>query len=329
MAFNKGAQAIQEAEQQEAAARKAAYSADRLDYLKIPDGDSAYIRLLTPSREWIKVAQHSYVKTKPAPKGVKNWPKGMGAVCRNDRQLGFNDCYICEHNLPSAGRNEFAKPSSRCWALAVLRHPVRGDGSEALGGEELRGKLLGYTNTLEEYEILDGDKKPTGKKAERLHLVVVNFTWKQLFATLAHAEENYVGGVLGRDFKIMRSGSGTDTEYTVLAMDPAEEDGEGTILKPGSPGWQLYIDEMKRRDIDPDNQLEKLVMDQASEEHYARWFDPTKMVEKGKIVPAIPGEAAEVFTGDYPPKPTDDAPNSPEQEAALAKMRQRLMAGNA
>lgn len=324
MAFNKGAKAIEQAEQQEAAARKAAYSADRLDYLQVKAGDTAYIRLLTPADEWIKVAQHSYAKTKPAPGNQKNWPKGMSAVCRYDKQLGYDDCYICDHNVPVANRNEFAKPTQRCWALAVLRHQVRGDGSEALGGEELRGKLLGYGNVLEEYEILDKDKKPTGKKAERLHLVIVNMTWKQLFATLAHAEENYVGGALGRDFMIKRTGEGTNTEYNVLAMDPAEEDSQGTILKPGSPGWKIYTDELERREID----LEKLILEQASEEHYARLFDPTKTVDKdGKIVAAIPGDSAEVFTGNYPPKPVDDEPQDAATQEKLAAMRAKLLNG--
>lgn len=326
MGFEKGASAIEQAEKQEAAARKAAYSADRIDYLKVPDGETAYIRLLTPASDWIKVAQHSYVQTKPAPAGVKSWPKGMGAVCRNDKQIGYDDCYICANNLRSAGRNEFAKPSSRCWALAVLRHPVRGDGSEALGGEEARGMLLGYADTLEEYEVLDKDKKPTGKKAERLSLVIVNFTWKQLFATLAHAEQSYVGGALGRDFMIKRTGEGTDTEYNVLALDPAEEDGKGTILKPGSPGWQRYMDELKRRDIDPDNQLESLILDQASEEHYARWFDPTKTVEKGKVVPVGAAQAADGHSGQSQP-PSVGQPEDPATSEKMADIRRRILEG--
>lgn len=324
MGLAKGVSAIEQSEKQEAAARKAAYAADRIDYLKIEPDGVAYVRLVTPASEWIKVAQHNYVKTKPAPEGVKSWPKGMSAVCRNDRGLGYNDCYICAHSLPSAGRNEFAKPSSRCWALGVLREQVRGDGSEALGGEEMRGKLLGYRNVLEEYEILDADKKPTGKKAERLALVILNFTWKQLFATLAHAEENYVGGVLGRDFKIMRSGSGTDTEYSVLAMDPAEEDAEGTILKPGSPGWQLYTDELKRRGIDPDDQLEKLILEQASELHYARWFNPNLNVDKdGKIVPASGSSAGAAVPA--PASASDDV--SPEHQERMAAMKAKLLGG--
>lgn len=331
MAFDKGAQAIEQSEKQEAAARKAAYSADRIDYLKVADGDSAHIRLLTPPSEWIKVAQHSYVKTKAAPSGVKSWPKGMGAVCRNDKQIGYDDCYVCAQNLPSADRSDFAKPSPRCWALAALRKPVRGDGSEALGGPDKQGVLLGYTNVLEEYEILDKDRKPTGKRAERLGLVIVNFTWKQLFATFAHSEENYVGGALGRDFKIMRTGQGTDTEYTVLAMDPSEEDAEGNILKPGSKGWQLYTDEMKRRGIDPDNQLEKLVMDQASAEHYARWFDPTVTVDKdGNIVPVSSSGGG---PGDGPshtvpkPRPDEDEQDDAAHQERLALLRSKLQQG--
>lgn len=336
MGFNKGAQAIEQDDKLEQEARKAAFSADRLDYLSIGEDETVHIRLITPATEWIKVAQHSFVKTKDKPEGVNNWPKSMGAVCRHDKQirsiLNTTDCYVCDKQLKSAFRDEFAKPSGRVWAIAALRHQVRGDGTPeqliklgvspeeaARDAESLRGKLLGYDDVREEYDVLDKDKKPTGQKAERIKFVIVNMTWSSVFVTFASAEENYVGGACGRDFAIRKTGTKPKYEYHTLAIDPIPG------LAPGEEAWKRYTDELERREID----LEDIVLKQASAEHYAQWFDPTKKVEKGKIVDSgatITATAAEVYTGQYPPKPVDE-PGTPEQQAKIASMRDRLLSG--
>lgn len=332
MGLTKGADAIAQREKAAADARKAAYSADRLDYLSISDGESAYVRLLTPASEWVFVAQHSYVKTKPQPADFKGnkWPEAMGAVCRNDAgvreelNLQSGDCYVCTNKLPSGFRKEFAKPSPRVWAVAALRQQIRGDGTERMGGEELRGRLLGYDDVLEEYKVLGKDGQPTEQTAERIKLVLINMTYKQIFATLKHADANVIGGVQSRDFMIQRTGSGTDTEYQVLMLDPVD-DTDGQPLKPGSPGWKRYDDVLAAREVD----LVKIVLKQASDEHYARWFDRTKQVDKdGKVVPVegatISGTSAEVYKGEFPPAP-DDTPVSQEQRDKVAALRERLI----
>lgn len=331
MGLTKGADAIEQREKDMADARKAAYASDRIDYFSVKDGETGYIRLLTAAEDWIFVAQHSFVQTKPQPADFKGskWPTAMGAVCRNDvgvrEELGLpkDDCYICTNKLQSGFRKEFAKPSPRVWALAALRFQVRGDGTEEKGGPELRGKSLGYDDVMEEYKLLDKDGKPTEQTAERIKIVLVNMTYKQIFATLKHADMNYPGGVMGRDFAIRRVGEGTDTEYQVLAIDPTEE-ADGQILKPGSPGWKRYEQVLADREVN----LTEIVLKQASDEHYARWFDRTKQVGKdGKVVPVegatITDTSAEVFKGEYPPA-DDDSPMTEEQRAKIASLRQRL-----
>jgi hypothetical protein len=330
--FDKGASAIEQQEERDAEARKAAYSSDRLSYLTIDPGDTVYIRLLTPASEWIGVRQHSFVKTKPAPKDAPRWPKSMGAVCRYDPQiqsiLGNDGCYICDNKLQSGFRDEFAKPSSRSWALAVMRHQVRGDGTPEMGGKELQGKLIGYDDVYEEYEPLDDEGKPSGVKRQRLKIVIINQTWSNFFATFKNAEDNYASGALGRDFHIRRIGEKKETEYHLLAADPIRDANGKETLNPSTPAWKRYTDALAERKID----LEQLVLGQASDEYYAKWFDVTKQVDKdGKIVPVdgatISETSAQVFTGEYPPAPNDE-PLTESQQDAMARMRERLT-GNA
>jgi len=277
MGFNKGSEAIEKEVKDEKAALAARN--DRLDFFSLSsDGDDAILRFLTDGPDWIKVAQHSFIKTKAAPKEAKSWPKAMGAVCRYDKQIAdmFGDCYICDNELTSNFKPEFVKPSGRVWALAVVRQQIKGDGSEQLGGEEKRGKIVGVGDYAEEYEILDKDGKPTNKKGVRPKIVIVNMSWQNFFAALHHAWSMH-GTICDRDFVVKRTGTGTDTTYNIMPMDRTEK------LTPSTQAWQRYTNELTTREID----LDDLVLKQASDEHYALWFDKTKALDKdGKIVSA-------------------------------------------
>lgn len=315
--FNRGAKSIEHEEQQRAAAISG--KANRLDYFKVDKGDTVYVRFLTDGDDdgWIKVAQHNYARCKPAPEGVKSWPKGLTGVCRYDGQireiLGTSDCYICDNEVPSGSREEFAKPTNRVWALAVLRHRVIGDGSEELGGPDFDGKFLGYDDVWEEYTVLDAKGEPTNEKAERPKIVIVNMAWNNFFQPLSSMYQMY-GTVCDRDFAIKRTGDGRDTAYSIMPLDKTEG------LEPGSQSWkERYTDQLEQRDIT----LEKIVLDLASDEHYARFFDATKAVDKdGKISAVIPGSAAKVFTGEAD-KESEDAV-APEDSEKLAALKERL-----
>lgn len=321
MGFIKGSKAVEDADRAAQEARKAAFS-DRLGYFSLKDGETAFIRLLTPAEgedSWIHVAQHSGVKTKKGPKDATKWPTSMGAVCRYDSQvkelLGTEDCYICDNKLNGFG-NKFAKPNTRVWALAVMRHQIRGDGSDEMGGPELKGKVLGMDDVLEKYQELDADGKPNGIELERPEIVMINMSWSNFFAALGHAQDSY-GSVCDRDFSVRRVGEGTDTEYHIMPVDKVPG------LEPGTEKWKVYEDLLKEREI----VLDDIVLKQASDEHYARFFDPTKTVDKdGKVVAVIPSGAAEVFA----PTPDNNTPDDELDEAAqqrLASLRERLAKG--
>ena len=61
-----------------------------------------------------------------------------------------------------------------------------------------------------------------------------------------------------------------DTEYHVIALDPTPD------LTPDTPAWKRYDDEIERRKIE----LGEIILKQAGDEHMARWFDVTKVVDK-------------------------------------------------
>jgi hypothetical protein len=274
------------------------------DYFGLKDdGDSAVVRLLTDHDDWIWVNQHSFVPTKPGPKDAEKWPKNMTSVCRYDKAFGghYADCYIDDAKL----KNSFGKVASarpRVWALAVEREIVRGDGSEALGGPAKQGVVVGIRDKIDEVDELGADGKPTGTKLQYPRIVVINQPMKGFFSHFKALHGLY-GTVVDRDFSITRSGTGTDTEYKIVPIDPIADPATGqNLIKPGTPIWEKYLQAVAEREIS----LEGIVADKASDEYYARFFDPTKSVEKdGTIV------AATATAGGVVNLPAADATSGP------------------
>jgi hypothetical protein len=255
------------------------------DYFGLKDdGDSAVVRLLTDHDDWIWVNQHSFVPTKAGPKDAEKWPKNMTSVCRYDKAFDghYADCYIDDAKL----KNSFGKVASarpRVWALAVEREIVRGDGSEALGGPAKQGVVVGIRDKIDEVDELGTDGKPTGAKLQYPRIVVINQPMKGFFSHFKALHGLY-GTVVDRDFSITRSGTGTDTEYKIVPIDPIADPATGqNLIKPGTPIWEKYLQAVAEREIS----LEGIVADKASDEYYARFFDPTKSVDKdGNITSA-------------------------------------------
>jgi hypothetical protein len=268
MSFRRGGSAAEEAEKE-----SNANSGGRrgLDYFGLKnDKDSTVVRLLTDHDDWPYVEQHSFVPTKAAPKGAENWPKSMTSVCRKDPAFGghYTDCYICDQKI----KNNFGKlatPRVRVWALAVERELVRGDGSEALGGPAKNGIVVGIRDKIDEVDALDADGKPTGEKLKYPRIIVINQPMKGFFANLKALHGLY-GTVCDRDFQITRDGVGTDTNYKITPIDPIPD------VKPGTPEWEKYLQAVAEREVN----LEAIVADKASDAYYARFFDPSKSVDK-------------------------------------------------
>jgi hypothetical protein len=289
--FVRGSSVIEADEEAAQAARKAGFSDGRVPFFAMKAGATMYVRLLTPAdgdEGWFKTAQHAGVQTKPAPADMQDktkWPKQMGGVCRKDKQiasiLNCEDCYVCDNKLTGFG-GKIARATNKVWSLAVERVQVLGDGSEALGGPTKLGKVVGYGDVTEEYEVRDDEGKPSGVKALRPRIIVINMSWGNFFASLHHAYTT-LGDVCERDFAIRRIGDGTDTDYHIMPLNPTPD------LAPGTDAWKRYTDELERREID----LGEIILRQASDEHYARWFDPTKNVDKeGNITAASAADVA-------------------------------------
>lgn len=285
--FRRGGNAAEEADK---AAAKAARSRGKgPDYFRLKDDrDTAVIRPYTDHDDWIWVEQHSFVPTKPAPKGAENWPDSMTSVCRHDKAFTgvYTDCYVCDNKL----KNRFgklARPAIRIWALAVERELVRGDGSPELGGPAKEGVVVGVRDKIDEIEETDENGNATGTVLRFPRILIVNMPMKGFFANLKALYGLY-GTVTDRDFVVTRDGTGTDTNYRITALDPIAD------VRPGTPAWERYTQAVNEREIN----LEAIVADKASDAYYARFFDVAKQVdEDGNVVAAGSAPAAPAAGG--------------------------------
>lgn len=284
VAFRRGGAAaeVAEGENREAAKSRRSSGPDYLSLTK--DGEQVLVRLLTDDPDVIWVDQHSFIPTKAAPDDAENWPKKLTAVCRKDKAFTghFKDCYICKNKI----KNDFGKvsyPQIRVWALAVERELVKGDGTEALGGPEKKGVVVGVRDKTIEVDQVDEDGKETGEKLRYPKVIIINQPVNNFYSHFRQMLGLHKN-LTDRDYLITRKGTGTGTEYVVTSMDPIES------LKPGTPAWQRYLETLAERKID----LGEIVMAKADDAYYAKFFDPEFEVDKdGKVVPAGTAAKAE------------------------------------
>lgn len=330
MGLKKGSSAIEESIKKDQNFRVFGNKPRYMETMK--DNDVTYLRFITDATDWCKTKQHSYARTKPAPRHVKadKWPKGAKLICRKDHDLAPDypgGCYACTNKILNGQRNEVEKAVPRVWALAVVREQVIGDGSEKLGGEPFRGKLRGFKDAAEEYAILDDKGEDTGETGVRPKLVIVNMAWKNFYAKLHNFKLMYLTAC-DRDYRIRRVGDGTDTDYHIVPADPSPD------LMPGTEGWQRYEQMLVDRKVD----LDAIIMELVSDEHIAKYFDPTKDLDyDGKIVPAgtvEPRESKESKTAgssdmdaSFTPVGGSAEVTDPEEQRRLASLRNRLEGG--
>ena len=240
-------------------------------------GQSVVIRLLTECEPdengdggWISALQHGFIATKNAPADHEgNWPEQMPAICRHDPQfavMNYPDCPIDLFGLKGLKDLKYKKPSVRVWALACLREEIIGTQEMVDEGTiepVMVGKRVGHTDALREIDEVDDDGKPTGKTKSERALIVVNMATKNFFAGI-EAVAGYYGMICDQDLLITRRGEGLQTEYDVVPL------GRTDSLYPGTESWQRYEKAIEEQGLD----LEQLVSDRASDEYYARFFDP-------------------------------------------------------
>lgn len=274
--FRKGAEAAAEAS-------KGGGNFAKTHFFGLEDGKQAILRFITDAADWIVVDQHQMVPTKGKPDGYEgNWPEKMGSVCRKDEAFSFGECYICEFVVDG---KKVKRPSARTWALACEREEVIEDG-KIVG---LRDKTREVTKKVDDKDVTTVEKS----------IVVVNMGYKNFFGVLQGFAGHY-GTVLDRDYIIQRKGAGTDTVYTIIPLDPIETD-QGR--------FDLRNPEFAKR-YETDLDLGEEVTSRASDEFYARFFDPRFSADDKS------GEVKQ--TGAAPDAPKVDNDMDAEKLAALA-----------
>jgi hypothetical protein len=306
--FGKGGAAAEEAE--EIARRAGGKHFHRVPFFNIKDGETETLRYLTDSPDWIFVKQHAFVPTKNKPEDYKGtkWPESMPATCRHDDAFEgmYDDCYICDSGITNM-YNKPCNPQVRVWALAVRRDEVRGTQEMADAGQiqpEQVGTILGYRDAMREVEETDAEGNTTGKTRQEMDIVLVNMAVSNYFGGLQAAYGTF-GTVCDRDYKVNRKGEGKDSEYHHINLDKTPS------LMPGSEKWARYEKAIEDQKID----LGEIIADRATDDYYARFFDPNKTPAKREsssdkdVAPAAQQEAA----------PSNDV--DPDR---LAAMRERV-----
>jgi hypothetical protein len=329
MAFAKGGQAAREE------VKKSLPSFNRVKYLSLSDGESIFIRLIDDSPDWIYIQQHGFVPTKGAPKDWeakdgKKWPASMNAVCRkakNQGDLVFPEhggkCFICDEMTGSDKKDGKYRPSIKLWARAIVRDEIIG--TEAMAStinpdtglplieKHEVGQRVGFQDHEIEVQDTDKDGKPVGDPKTQAEVIVLNMGMKNFFGALQASYDAY-GTVLDRDYKITRHGEKLDTEYDIVPMDPimTRDEATGRLVK-----FTLQKDEI-REPYEKLLDLEEVITEQASDRHYATFFDTTKEIPT-RAKKDDKAEADESGTGTQ-----EQAPEPPKAEE-LAAMRDRML----
>lgn len=307
------------------AADKAQARAPRTNYFSLKDGESAIIRLIDDGDEtgWIYVKQHEYVPVqKDAPEDYQGeWPKRTGAICRHDEAFAgmYSDCWICDE-MTREDTGKPYRPALRLWARAVMREAVKGTQEMVDEGKipaTKIGKRVAIKDKMIDVAEMDSKGEATGKTVEQFDVQVLNFGMKNFFGYLQGFYDVY-GTVLDRDYVIKREGSGTDTEYSIVPL-PEIKNGEGGI-------YTLEDAEVRAKYLDIVD-LEEIIARRASDDHYARYFDPNKEVAKKegakKTSAKAKPKAAAQDDDDEADEPEPSAQKSKVDQKALAEMRAR------
>lgn len=241
----------------------------RTKFFQLEDGEEVIVRFLTDYNDVVNVEQHQGASARPRPDWVKkeaNWPVRWGCVCRNskmgdgttrlwevmDDSSDMPGCYVCDNVTGDEGKPARAK--ARGWALVCLRDEVLGDGSDALGGPSMKGQIVSYRDRTRDVER-------DGKTVTEKDVQVANMSHKIFFALLEGASRRF-GTLLDRDFAIARVGTGLDTTYQIVHLDPI-------------PGHDLRKPEIADLYKVEGYDLDEIVMGRSEAAYIRRFFDPT------------------------------------------------------
>lgn len=301
------------------------------EHIRRPDGDPrAHAVTSAYGVPWITVDMHSMVPTKPQPADWpegRNWPKSMGAVCRNDKvfRARYGDCYICTTKKVVKGKEVQFPAGPRTWALAVLREEVVGTAEMVAQGmipQTMVGTVVGYRDkTKEVAKMVDG--KDSGEVEIVPEIVIIQQAWKNFWSSLSGMAARYTT-CMDRDYHITRSGNDTTTTYQIVPLDPIVLGENNKYGLPAGTKYDMSIPELVQA-LYPDlPDLRPMVAENADDDYYARFFDPSK------VSPPIKKEgddAAAPAAGAAAPAGPANVPNAPSAEPtgdALAALRARV-----
>lgn len=325
MAFAKGGQQARED------IKNSLPSFNRVKYLNLKDKESITLRLIDDSPEWIYVGMHGFVPTKGAPKGWKSkggkeWPATMNAVCRkakNQGELVFPEhggqCFICDEMTGSDKKDGRYRPSIKLWARAIVRDEIKGTQAMIDAGlieAHDKGQTVGFQDHEIEVQDTDKDGKPVGDPKKQPEIIVLNQGMQNFFGALQACFDTY-GTVLDRDYRITRRGTKLDTEYDIVPMDPIMTEVEGADGKKRHVKYTLQKEEVRAPYLELLD-LEAVITEQASDRHYATFFDTTKE-NPVQVKKDDKAETDESGTG------TQTEEQAPPDAKELAAMRDRMM----
>lgn len=285
-------------------------------------GESVVLRMVTDEPEWRETRQHSFCKTKPAPADKpadKKWPTHMGGVCRRSKGFDaiYSDCYICDapeyqKKSEKTGKLYSPFPSLRLWAVAVVRKPVLGTPEMVAAGTIQKyevGEPVSWEDETVEVDVWEDNEKTT-KTIKKF--VVLNFGMENFFDHLLGLV-SVNNTVLDRDIKITRKGSGTDTTYNITGLDKIKVEVDGRMIP-----FDLRNEDFAK-DYEMPFNLDEIIAQQASDEHYEWFFDRRVEASWEKRF----GKKEE---GESKPAVTNAAEDKAQADAAadvIAKMRDK------
>lgn len=254
---------------------------DRIGPFSIKSEELVYVQFFTEVDELISPLVHPAVPVKAAPPDwTGNWPSAMSAVCRNtpmadNLPLYSEPCWICENLVPA---NKRFRARKRTFGLGLRRSEIIGDGTPALGGPEKKGQRVGFGIVKVEVAKRDEHGQVTTEKELRDRIEYFAMGWQNFWQGLDGASHILpTRSITKTIFAIRRTGSDLDTSYTILPVREASKDLSDPEVA-STYGIEVTVnpDGSKTKKYPPHLDVGQIILNQASDEYYDRFFIPAR-----------------------------------------------------
>lgn len=250
---------------------------ERGDWLRVrqrtlKEDDRELFRPITECTRLITVGVHGFIPTKPKPADYTGkWASTMWGICRRDLifqlrdeqgnptgefEEGYGDCYVCRtYSGVTGGKYEkdMGAAVKKTFGVVAFCEPVIADGKPV----GIRDKVVSGRGA---------DKKHYDKVP---HLGLFSQLYSNFWGLAAACIYTHPPRFTDRFYSVERVGN----DYTIgsIGQDPGCYDDEKC------PEWERYRQALKIYGFD----LQQYILDHASADHYARWFDPDRTPEGG------------------------------------------------